>query len=373
VSLIETFSGSRVTTNTLSALIDDLPKMNATEDLGDDITKANLTLLSDAPTAEKQLVLFHWIGRCQPCLFGRLASHEGRGTNASKGLRVSMCWIFDEDIDRGHDHVAEKIQRARRAWKTHAACGESSGFLIMFNSPRLAYAAPSAQLVRLCLELANLYLIEHTPIRPDVIYTEALPLRHSDGVRLYKAGCNIFYTGAHGTRNHDRRIPGGLMFSMNAVGHYAHSLVMRGLMSSLDAAVAFVRDTAYRSVGNGGIGVPVIESQTWHKTVRGADEPGICPARRLPSYVPADFDPMSYAGLYHTDVLVPTSVTADQASVSGRYDDTDIEIWPNLGFDYLTEESFPAEHENYGQFLGMPVDECNMYYNPWQARSVINE
>lgn len=357
----------------LSKLIDELPQLPHDTDFGADINAAHQILFSGAPEAEKRKALLKWTGRWQPCLFGRLASHAEKGIAASKGLYAHLCWIDEDDISRGAEHVSSKIQRGRREWKDLAERGEASGFLIMFNSRRLAYAAPSKELVQLCIEVSNLYLIEHVPIQADVIYTEAVPLRNAEGkLELFKAGCNIFYAGAHRTRNHDRRLPGGLMFSMNSPGHYAQSLALRGL-STFDDALEFVRDTAFRSIGNGGLGAPEVESQSWHNKRIDTDITGVCPVRKLPSYVPENFDPTRYSALYHTDVLVPTDATCDGRLVRGSYEDNDeLEIWSHLILDYITDKVFPPDHLNYGLFHGQPIDECNKYHNPWPARKASN-
>ena len=72
--------------------------------------------------------------------------------------------------------------------------------------------------------------------------------------KLFKGGINLFYPSAHRTLNHDRRIPGGVMISTNSPGHYATSLVTRGVFDSFEEAVDEVRDIARRSIGNGGYG-----------------------------------------------------------------------------------------------------------------------
>lgn len=350
----------------LRDLLDGLPQLPSGTDFGEDIEQANKVLLSDAAYEDKRAALFHWIGRRQPCLFGRLAAHQDKGPAASKGLGATLCWIDEEDIDAGAEHVSAKIQSARRAWKDVAEQGLSSAFLIMFNSARLAYAAPGEELLRACLALSELYLVEHIPIAPDAIYTEAIPLRRPDGaLTMFRAGCNIFYSGAHGTRNHDRRVPGGLMFSMNSVGHYANTLVMKGMAGSLEEAVDFVRATAWRSVGNGGIGHPTLPSASWHNRRSCPLDEGIASKipRHLPSYIPKDFDPLRYSATYHTDVLVPTEVTVDGRRLEDSYGDA--EVWSNLMLDYFTPEVFPPGHVNYGMFHGHPVDDNSKYHNPW--------
>ncbi|WP_027345439.1 hypothetical protein [Hamadaea tsunoensis] len=362
-----------VIARSLDSLIDDLPQLPADTDFGPDIDRANLILLSDADRAEKRAAFWKWCARFTPCLFGRLSSHADKGIAPSKGLTAYLLWLDDADLALGATHVSAEIQRGRREFKDLAERGEASGFLIMINSARLAYAAPGQELIDVCVELSNLYLTEHAPIQQDVIYTEAVPLRTAEGqLTLFKAGCNIFYGGAHRTRNHDRRVPGGLLFSMNSPGHYAQSMHLRGLMPKLEDAIEFVRDTAYRSIGNGGLGVDGVASQSWHNRLA----EGKCPVQhdgKLPGYVPKDFDPARYSALYHTDVLVPTDATRDGRDVTGvAYEETDLEIWSHLILDYITDQRFPQDHLNYGLFHGHPTEDSNKYHNPWPARRAHN-
>jgi hypothetical protein len=340
-----------------------LPQLPQSMDFGEDINSIQETLLDiDTPEDEKRSLLWSWIGRSQPCMFGRLAA------NGAKHLTADLCWIHASELSDPLQ-VSRKIQRARRAWKDRAEQGLSSGFLIMFNHPRLAYAAPSSEFVVMSQMLSNLYLVEHAPIEPDVIYTEAVPLRRPDGqLTVFKAGCNIFNSGAHATRNHDRRIPGGLMFSMNSPGHYANSLTKCG-HETFDDAIALIKKTAMTSIGNGGIGCPHTGSTSWHNHDE-AEKTSIPWASRRPSHVPTAADESRYAALYHTDVLVATSVMSDERHVQAPFDGE--EVWPHLILDYITDEEFPADHVNYGLFHGHPIEDCGKYHNPWPARVAHN-
>lgn len=372
MNLITALSGGTDTTKPLAHMIADLPQLPDSTDLGDDIRLAHETLLSDdVSEEEKRAALFKWTARRSPCLFGRLSAHQDKGVNATKGLGIDLVWIHEWEIDLDREYVSAKIQRARRAWKDRAERGESSGFLIMFNSRKLAYAKPGKELLELCVEVSNLYLVEHAPIATDVIYTEAVPLRREDGVlTMFKAGCNIFYAGAHRTVNHDRRLPGGLMFSMNSPGHFANALVLRGIRQDFEDAVDFVRETAYRSIGNGGIGCPHMPSASWHNEAD--DEESTAPERKRPSYIPANFDPSRYSAVYHTDVLVPTAVTTDDRLVDESYTEVDAEVWQYLILNYITSEKFPEDHVNHGLFHGQPIEDCGKYHNPWLARVAHN-
>jgi hypothetical protein len=333
-------------------------------DLGKDIDAANRSLLEDALTAEqKQEVFFSWAAKYQPCLFGRL------GSRGQRGIGIDMVWIDDADVDAGDHHVMSKIQLARRAWKDRATEGLASAFLIMLNTRRACYARQGPELLELCKVFCELYLVETVPILPDVIYTEAVPLRDRDGrLSVYKAGINVFYPGAHRTMNHDRRIPGGLMISVNAPGHYVNTLVLRG-QASLDEAIEQVRELTWRSIGNGGIGHDGFPSVTWHNVEDRAE--ASCPAKKLPSYIPANFSREYYSGMYHTDVLIPTAVTVDDTIITA-IDEKSMEIWRWNVLFYVSLHEFEAGHPYYGEFIGHQISEEARYYNPFAPRLAVN-
>ncbi|HEV2992329.1 MAG TPA: hypothetical protein VG759_28105 [Candidatus Angelobacter sp.] len=362
------FHEYNATTITLDDLIRKLPQCPDTYDFGSDINEANVALLSpNTPVPQKAMTFFRWCARFQPCLFGRMSAGD------LKGMSFDICWITDEDIATGDSFVRRKIQKARRTWKDRAEIGESHGFLVMFNVRRLVFAKPGTELLEVCRHISDLYFVEHAPTEVDVIYTEAMPLRDGSGkMVVFKAGANIFYPTAHLTRNHDRRVPGGLLISINSPGHYLNSLVTRGLVPAFSQAVEYVRNLALRSIGNGGIGDKGMHSLTWHNR----DPEGSqfhCPVKNLPSYVPADFSREHYSGLYHTDVLVPTAVTIDGQRINHLNGDySNCEVWSHLRIDYLVETRFDEKSQNYALFHGHPIPEVAKYHNPWPPARPVN-
>lgn len=337
----------------LADMLEALPTATEPRSFGPDIDAAHQTILDPARShAERCDAFLAWAARHQPCLFGRMAS---RGL---RGIGLAVCWLDDADIAQGDGHLRARIQAARRSWKAQALEGGPSGFLVMLNSRRLAECPPSDALVEICRHVSDLYFVEFAPVEPDLIYTESVPLR-TDRVRLYKAGANLFYSSAHGTQNHDRRVPGGLLISINSAGHWANKMVATGAAASLSEAVDQVMDLALRSIGNGGAGLEGAASCTWHNR-------GLAPMRQrrrtvgaLPRTVPEDHSQDFYSGVYHTDVLVPTHVTRDPHAGGVQ------EIWPNLEFGYITDAPLGPEHEDFGQINGFPVPEEAVYLNPW--------
>jgi hypothetical protein len=330
--------------------------------LGADIDSANVALLDPAVEPEEKKRLFReWAKRHQPCLFGRL------GAKGAAGVHYDICWIDRATLCRGGEWVSQVIQQARREWKERAARGLSHGFLIMFNAPELALAHHGTELLETCRALCDLFLVEHAPVALDTIYTESVPFRQANGaIVCLRGGINVFYGSAHRTRNHDRRVPGGVLISVNSPGLLAHSLVQRGLVPDLDAALERVRNLAWASIGNGGLSLEQrgARSCTWHN--RDSDRPpGECPMKHRPSHVPDDFSSDYYSALYHTDVLLPSSVMSDQ-----RHDlPHEVgEVWSTLDFAYISARNHAQDHENHGFIHGQPVEPEMQFRHKWAPR-----
>ncbi|MGS3064383.1 hypothetical protein AB2882_24695, partial [Escherichia coli] len=80
----------------------------------------------------------------------------------------------------------------------------------------------------------------------------SVPFQDKDGLKIYKAGVNVFYSSAHRTRNHDRRIPGGILISVNAPGHFMRLAIEKGFYKDQEQALADIRNMTIQSVGKGG-------------------------------------------------------------------------------------------------------------------------
>lgn len=205
---------------------------------------------------------------------------------------------------------------------------------------------------------------EYAPVSADVIYTEAAPLILNGQLLLYKAGVNFFHTTAHNTANHDRRIPGGVVISINSVGHYANNLVRTGSAPDLDTAIASIRRLAWQSIGNGGFSLEKKESSSWHNI----DPVNSCPAHERPSTVPDGFSIRKYAAWYHTDVLIPECLTKNITTVG----DPCLEQWKWLTIEYFTSVQYALGSIDFGMFHGYPVDLEALLFNPFPPIRALN-
>ena len=349
----------------LAGIIGELETYPEEMSLGRDIDAAHRIMFgSGADQAACQKAFLDWVARYSPCLFGRL------GAKGTKGVTYDVCWIDTADIEAGDWHLIDKIQTARRAWKDRAAEGLSSGFVIMFQDERLARAKPGQRLLDACQRACELYIVECAPLQRETIYNEAIPLRRDGSFGLFKGGINVFYPGAHRTLNHDRRVPGGLVISVNSPGHLANSLVMRGVVPNLPEAVQWIYDVAMYSVGNGGIGHPGASSCSWHNQFKeGARPAGRRELSHRPKYIPEDYDGRIYSARYHSDVLLPTEATVNDELDP---DASKCPAWKWLVIDYISEGEFSKEHLNYGMFHPHPICPEARYQNPWPPRLAHN-
>ena len=311
---------------------------------------------ADRSREARRARLHAWLGTYQPCVFGRLASrHDGEGV---RGLHVEVCVVDEQDLAAGPTAVADRVGRARRAWKDRALAGLSSGFLIWFVDEELARAAPSSALSLVTRTLAGLSLPEHAPVREDVVYTEAVPLMlPADGVGLFKASIQLFSSAAHLHVDHDRRFPGGVAFVINAPGHYARSAALRGLFADHDRALTFVRRTAARSVGNGGIGHPQGRGSSWH---RGGHRTATRPARGESSASQS----WLFSATHQVDVLVSRRLMTTN--------EVEAETWDGLHLDYLSDREVDEQDPDFGWFRPKTVPWPERYSVPWLPQDAVN-
>jgi len=323
-----------------------------------DIDEANKKLFSTNEKTEKREVLFNWAKRSQPCIIGRMGSAKKRG------ILISVFIVDEQDVAKGDAYLQQYLRQCRRDWKDQCKRGESDAVLYFLNVEKLSRIPPSSSLLQIFTKFSDLIFHEFGAIQPDVIYTEAAPLNIDEKLYLFKAGVNIFHTTAHLTSNHDRRVPGGVVLSVNAVGHYANNMVKQGMFKDVEDAVIEIRKFAWQSIGNGGIGVNNLPSTSWHNI----DAENTCPFGERPSTVPENFSIVNYSARYHTDVLIPRYLTEVPTTVG----DPSVEDWKSLTFEYFTARQYQLGSIDFGMFHRYPVDDEAVYFNPFPPIRAIN-
>lgn len=310
-----------------------------TTPFSDDIQTCHQVLfdLSTSRT-EKATALSDWLGSFQPCRFGRM---EARQAN-----RLPICILTENDLVKSDNEIRNVIERERVAWKRMALEGMTHGFLIVAVSERLAIARPSRVLCDLACKLCDLYL---GATEPDKIHLDELLLRielpNRVERRAWKVGANYFSSQADKRWWHDHRIPGGLAFSMNSVGHMARTRVelelarnptLAGRAAQLprDKLVFFALLNAMRTIGPHEVG----SSRGTCLAEHGAFPEDLAPPpfAERPNYFGdlAAFSENRYRGLYHTDQTIP-SIYFDE----GLWRREDIEERDDLYFTYLHDKS----------------------------------
>ena len=301
------------------------------------VREANDALLQTTDGTSAAAILDRWLARNQPCLFGRSAARQGL---------LSHCVLFEADIKKSDEHVRDVIQNARTDWTRRGFRGEKSGFVITVVSPSLIAARPGPTLRTFTQRLCGLYLLDD--VACDQVYMDDLFLEspsHAGQVWRWRAGVNYFAANGDGRWWQDHRIPGGIAFSVNSVGHMARSGAINKLLTegaavlglnpadlppapidSLDKALLVAMQTI------GGASDAISGKATWLR-----DAPGNAPPnRRCPAHFPPklqQFDPCEYGGYYHTDFTVPSEYFEDSADRPTHVRDR------TLDFTYLRDAS----------------------------------
>lgn len=278
-----------------------------------EITSANAVLLDSGVGASEAIrVLNDWLQKYQPCLFGRIG--------AKLGL-ISYCVLTESDLKGSDEAIGRKIQDARTQWTRDAFEGRKSAFVILVASSTIAFALPDEHTKELARKLCSLYLLE--PIDTDVIYLDEVFLEVPGRRRTtwrWHAGVNYFCAQGDKRWWQDHRVPGGMAFSINSVGHMVKSgrlaLAMKDFESvlgtppedwtaskvdSLEKALEFaMRTIAIASEAVSGKATELLPLPA---------NLGELPVQPCPVDLPVflkDKDFCQYRGYYHTDYTIPS-------------------------------------------------------------------
>lgn len=324
-----------------------------TTPFSDDMARCH-TVLFDLGSSrqEKSDALSDWLGASQPCRFGQMEARQ---------RRLAFCVLTENDLERSDQEMRARIEHERAAWKSQARNGSSHGFLIVAVSEVIANARPGPALHRLATNLCELYLgvdasdqIHHDDLILEIGRTgEVLELRR------WKVGVNYF--SAQGDRRwwHDHRIPGGMAFSMNSVGHMARTKAETALAKNADLApqgvpreklVYWALPTAMRTIGPrvAGRGTWLARRGTFPEDV----EPPTFEQRQRYFGDLAAYSENRYLGAYHTDITIPSEYFDD-----GLWQLDDIGERDDLFFTYLHHLSDDAYRSmGLGEELAMDQD-----------------
>jgi hypothetical protein len=286
-----------------------------------------------ATPGEKEAILAGWLQRFQPCLFGRIAA---------KSDLITYCILDEHDLTGTDEKIRDKIQQIRTEWTRQAYEGRKSGFVILACSPKLSTASPDEALLELAVRLGSLYLLEE--IEPNTIYTDEIFLEVPGTRRMtwrWNVGVNFFGAAGDGRWWRDHRIPAGIAFSMNSVGHLVKSGQIATKMCELAALIeAPTEDLVATKVDS----LPKALDLAMRTINMAADTPSgkATSLMPLPSKTeelavhpcPVELPPFlrgknycEYEGYYHTDETIPAeyftpSVDRDPAISPRRLDFT---------------------------------------------------
>jgi hypothetical protein len=274
-----------------------------------EMTEATRHLLESSSDEQRAAALGPWLEKYQPCLFGRIA--------ARKGL-LSYCFLTEQDLLSSDLIIRTKIQEARTHWTRLAYEGKRSGFILLATSARLVNALPDENLLAFTKALASLFLLED--VAEDQIYLDEIFLEMQAPSRMtWRWNVGVNYFGSAGDKRwwQDHRIPGGVGFSTNSVGHLAkagmiaekinelHELLaesgdelvatkINSLPTALEWAMRTIHNASQSPSGKATELLPLNSSSTSM----------VCPVK-LPTFL-QDRNHCTYRGWYHTDITVPS-------------------------------------------------------------------
>jgi hypothetical protein len=253
-----------------------------------------------ANDTQRREALESWLQRHQSCVFGRIAAGLGA---------MDFCFLTHDDLLDGNDGIRKKIQEAKTFWKHRALRGEAKhGFIIVFCDNKVALANPDEALYRFALHLQELAGWSGRPhVNENHIVDEWLYLRHPETKKVLKFTFSVDFFAAAGDCRwwHDHRVPGGVAFTANSLGHMAKQQewygtrsdrvewALRTAMTTIDMAAR--KDSSGRDVPYGPAtyllrGRPDMRPYTWTKASKPTD------LERLEGA-----DCGTYGGYLHTD------------------------------------------------------------------------
>lgn len=297
----------------LGALLDNLTEdpWRASTGFSPEIAAANEQLFAAVDDEAATITIREWIGHHQPCLFGRMAARADL---------IAFCILREGDLRGDRTALRDKIQGAREKWLALGHEGKKSAFVILVISPQLVQAVPNETVQKIAQEVCGTYLLRD--IMPDEIYLDELFLEKPGTKRTtwkWLAGVNYFCAQGDQRWWHDHRIPGGMAFSVNSVGHLVKSGQLSLALKHLDeilggapeapenevvTSLGKALDLAMRTIGLAADTVSGKATILLPLPTSVPPEVPLCPIV-LPKLL-AGKNHATYKGWYHTDVTVPS-------------------------------------------------------------------
>jgi hypothetical protein len=171
-----------------------------------------------ATDGQKAEALSLWLQHHQPCLFGRIAAATGM---------LHYCVLNEEDLRESDQHVAEKIQHERLAWKQRSLRPDpgfsqpAHGFVLAVASSTVALATPDENLYQFACKIRDLWGCPSSEENSGMMHWETLFLQNPQDSSYVRFTFGVDFFASQGDHRwwHDHRVPGGLAFTANSVGH----------------------------------------------------------------------------------------------------------------------------------------------------------
>jgi hypothetical protein len=205
-----------------------------------DISETHEGMFERGPDAAAA-ALCAWVVRRQICQFARMAA---------SAHRLVISAVTESEIARGDNAIAAQLHEARVRWLQRAFVGDADGLLVALVSRVLAVAEPGAALAAVALRFLRL-LVGHEASCDEVVLERIYLARDNATGWMWEAPLNFFAAQGDGRWWHARRIPGGIAFSINSVGHLVASGKMAVAAAAHHARVTVARGGGMQLDGDG--------------------------------------------------------------------------------------------------------------------------
>jgi len=277
-----------------------------------DIDAANRILFKPDSNSDWTSVLSGWLQKNQPCVFGRMAAKFGF---------IHYCMLSETDLQLSDEEIEQKIQEARLKWVREAYNGQKSNFIVLAVSPAISNAIPDQTVAQIAQRLCSLYL--RTEAAFDFVHHDHIFLEKPGPSRTtwrWLAGVNYFCSQGDKRWWQDHRIPGGMGFSVNSVGHLVKSEKIAHAMRELNEQLGINEETWNDSKVDSLAKALILAMQTISRASNTASGRAteLLPlpenstegkAPKCPIVLPESLSAKNYCeylGYYHTDYTLPS-------------------------------------------------------------------